>query len=62
MTKYLPEGQLINSVENKNAIKSLFSLQEAMAQGKILEARAKLCDSEHNLIVDLPCIKSYNFV
>lgn len=57
MTKYLPEGQLINTFENKNAIKSLFSLQEAMAQGKILEARATTCDSEHNLIVDLPCIK-----
>jgi small subunit ribosomal protein S1 len=57
MTKYLPEGQLINTVENKNAIKSIFSLQEAMIQGKILEARAKICDGEHNLIVDLPCIK-----
>lgn len=57
MTKYLPEGQLINTIENKNAIKSVFSLQEAMTQGKILEARAKICDGEHNLIVDLPCIK-----
>lgn len=57
MTKYLPEGQLINTVENKNAIKSVFSLQEAMTQGKILEARAVICDNEHNLIVDLPCIK-----
>ncbi len=57
MTKYLPEGQLINTVENKNFQKSVFSLQEAMAQGRILEARAVICDSEHNLIVDLPCIK-----
>lgn len=57
MTKYLPEGQLINTVENKNALKSIFSLQEAMAQGKILEARATTCDGEHNLIVDLPNIK-----
>jgi len=57
MTKYLPEGQLINTVENKNALKSIFTLQEAMAQGRILEARATTCDSEHNLIVDLPNIK-----
>ena len=57
MTKYLPEGQLINTTENKNALKSIFSLQEAMLQGKILEARAKICDGEHNLIIDLPCIK-----
>lgn len=57
MTKYLPEGQLINTIENKNALKSIFSLQEAMSQGKILESRAVICDNEHNLIVDLPCIR-----
>ncbi|MFA5658997.1 MAG: S1 RNA-binding domain-containing protein [Oscillospiraceae bacterium] len=57
MAKYLPEGQLINSAENRNAQRSVFALQEAMSQGKILEARAVICDSEHNLIVDLPCIK-----
>ena len=28
-----------------------------MTSGKILEGRAALCDSEHNIIVDLPCIK-----
>lgn len=57
MTKYLPEGQLINTIENKNAQKSIFSLQEAMTHNKILEARAIICDNEHNLIVDLPCIR-----
>lgn len=57
MTKYLPEGQLINTIDNKNSVRTLFSLQEAMIQGKTLEARAKLCDGEHNLIIDLPCIK-----
>ena len=57
MTKYLPEGHLINTIENKSAIKSVFALQEAMLHGQILEARAKICDGDHNLIVDLPCIK-----
>ncbi len=57
MTNYLPEGHLINTIENKNAIKSVFALQEAMLHGQILEARAKICDGDHNLIVDLPCIK-----
>lgn len=28
-----------------------------MISGKILEARASLCDSGHNIIVDLPCMK-----
>jgi small subunit ribosomal protein S1 len=57
MTKYYPEGVLINTIENKNSLKSFYSLQEAMLQGKILESRALVCDSEHNLIVDLPCMK-----
>ena len=57
MKKYYPEGALINTIENKNYLKTIHSLKEAMNLGKILEARAVICDSEHNLIVDLPCIK-----
>ena len=57
MIKYYPEGILINTLENKNALKSVYTMQEAMLQGKILEARAVLCDNDHNLIVDLPCMK-----
>ena len=57
MTNYYPEGVLINTIENKNALKSVYSMQEAMMQGKILEARAIICDNDHNLIVELPCIK-----
>lgn len=57
MSIYLSEGNLINTIENKNFIRSVFTLQEAMTQGRILEARCKICDSEHNLVVDLPCIK-----
>lgn len=57
MNQFYPEGILINTLENKNALKSVYSMQEAMAQGKILEARAVICDNDHNLIVDLPCMK-----
>lgn len=57
MTNYYPEGSLINLPENKNAMKSIFALQESLLQGKILEARATICDNDHNLIVDLPCCK-----
>lgn len=32
-------------------------MADAYAQGKILEAKAMVCDSDHNLIVDLPCGK-----
>lgn len=55
MNNYYPEGTLIGSPENTAAMKSIFSLQDSMLQGKILEARTVVCDNEHNLIVELPC-------
>ena len=57
MTEYLPEGCLISSPENQDIINSEFLLKEACANGKILEAKAKLCDSDHNLIVNLVNMK-----
>ncbi|MGN0675183.1 MAG: S1 RNA-binding domain-containing protein [Oscillospiraceae bacterium] len=55
MKNYYPEGELFLSPDNQNCIKSIFTLQEAMLQRKILEARVLLCDNDHNLHVDLPC-------
>lgn len=55
MTNYFPEGMLINTAENINAISSLAALKEAAASERILEARAVICDSKHDLIVELPC-------
>lgn len=57
MNNYLPEGKLIYTAENRNHIKSIPALSDAQAKGFILEARAAVCDNEHNLIIDLPCIK-----
>lgn len=57
MKKYCPEGELFMSPDNQSCIKSIFALQEAMQQGKILEARVLLCDNDHRLHVDLPCAK-----
>lgn len=57
MSNYKPEGTLYNTPDNINSLKSIFSLQEAMLQGKTLEARTIVCDNDHNLIVDLPCAK-----
>lgn len=57
MTVYKPEGQLIDTPENRESLKSLQGLKEAMLTGRILEARATVCDSEHNLIVDLGGIR-----
>ena len=33
------------------------SLEQARIQRKIIEARVVMCDSSHNLIVDLGCMK-----
>lgn len=57
MKKYCPEGELFASPDNQSSIKSIFALQEAMLQEKILEARVLICDNNHDLIVDLPCAK-----
>ncbi len=57
MTGYYPEGRLINTVENLSAIQSLSQLIEAYHEGRILEARAVVCDSAHNLVVDLGAVK-----
>ena len=43
--------------QNKHALLSLNSLAEACENETILEARALVCDTEHNLIVDLGGIK-----
>jgi len=57
MNVYRPEGMLIDTPENKQNTRSISALELAMEQEKILEARALVCDSAHNLIVDLGCCK-----
>lgn len=57
MTDFLPEGKLINTAENKRILSSLSSLKEAKCEEKIVEAKAVLCDTSHNLTVDLGVIK-----
>lgn len=57
MKKYYTENHLISTPENKNALSSKASLREAFLSGKILEARAVMCDKEHNLHVDLGVMK-----
>lgn len=54
---YKPEGTLLNTQENREFTQSPAALERAKAAGKILEGRAVICDSGHNLIVDLGCMK-----
>ncbi len=57
MNNFKPEGQLIGEKSNIEALSSPSSLKEACRAGTILEARALLCDREHNLHVDLGCMQ-----
>ena len=57
MKEFLPEGQLLNTQSNKNAISSKLALYEAYKNNVILESKVILCDNEHNLIVDLGCMR-----
>lgn len=55
--KFYPEGHLIDRAENKAAMLNAAALSDAMRDGRILEARSVICDNEHNLIVDLKCMR-----
>lgn len=57
MIEFHPEGKLIDTADNRNSLRSIAQLADACHEGKILEARAIVCDSAHNLIVDLGCAK-----
>lgn len=50
---YLPEGVLLNTERNKKHTATLQSLINAMETNTIIEGRAEMCDSNHNLIVDV---------
>ena len=53
MKKFYPEGVLFETKQNKKSISSATALREAFFEERILEARATLCDHDHNLHVDL---------
>lgn len=52
-----PEGCLYPTAENQAAIQSVSGLTEAMYTQRILEAKAYMCDSHHNLIIDFGFMK-----
>lgn len=57
MKDYHPEGALLNSEDNKKYMISASALACAQSLEIILEANVIMCDSEHNLIVDLGIMK-----
>lgn len=59
MTEYQPEGNLYASPENQKCLCSFEALDEARAARRIIEAPCVVCDSRHNLIVDLGCMRGF---
>ncbi len=57
MAEYLPEGFLLNTIDNHNCMRSYFTLLDCLNSGRIIEAPCIICDSRHNLIVDLGCMR-----
>lgn len=57
MGYYVPEGQLLETEENRYYLQNEETLKSAMRIGQILEGRALLCDYNHNLIVDMGCCR-----
>ncbi len=57
MLEFNSEGTLLDTLENQFFLSSQANLAQACATNTIVEARAIVCDSAHNLIVDLMCMK-----
>jgi small subunit ribosomal protein S1 len=57
MFEYYPEGWTIDTPENRAATQNISAVNDACRDGRILEGRALVCDSSHNLVVDLGCMK-----
>jgi len=47
----------VETNENREALHTVSGLIRARDEGRTLEARALICDSGHNLIVDLDCMR-----
>lgn len=56
MKGFYPEGWQEQSAENKRKTYTATRLQEAMLASEMLEATAYMCDSDHNLLIDLGCM------
>lgn len=59
MQKYLPEGCLFDTAVNQHYIREIGGLFRACDENITLEARAVICDAEHNLYVDLCGIRGF---
>ena len=57
MKDYYPEGILSERQENRKNLSASSAIFQSLQNGTILEAPVVMCDSEHNMTVDLGCMK-----
>jgi len=57
MNTFFPEGWLKSAASNQKNMLTPSALSSAAASGEILEATCLMCDANHNLIVDLGCMR-----
>lgn len=57
MKDYYPEGMLSGANENRKNLASVSALFQAQQNKTILEAGVIMCDSAHNMTVELGCMK-----
>ena len=57
MNGFYPEGKIYKLPENKRCMSSLSALADAQVRETVLEAPVIMCDTEHNLIVDIGCVR-----
>ena len=57
MYRFLPEGRMYENDADGAPKFSCDSIEKAMRDGRMLESKALVCDSAHNLVVDLGCMK-----
>ncbi len=53
---YLPEGQLLTTLKNRELTGSVAGLERAMETGVIIEGSVTMCDSDFNLHIDFPAL------
>lgn len=56
MKGFYPEGKMQQNISKANTY-TMEQLEEAIGKRSVLEAVAYMCDSEHNLLVNLGCMK-----
>lgn len=57
MQEFYPEGFIGTTYENKKYMSTPAALYQAQSASSILEANVLMCDAEHNMTVDLGCMK-----